>query len=275
MVDLDMVIDALVPFVIENAISIIPKFLLAFFTLVVGMKAIAVVTKTITAIMHREKMDPSLISFSKSFFNIGAKLLLFISIAAMIGIETTSIVAVLGATSLAVGLALQGSLSNFAGGVIIMVFKPFTVTDFIEAGPFRGTVEKIEIFHTTLTTLDNKSVVIPNGKLSNEDLVNYTSTPTIRKDLAFGVAYGSDMEKVKKVVNEILAKDKKVLKDPKPIITINEFGDSSINVIARVWCNNSDYTGLHFDINDAIEREFKKNKIQIPFPQRDVHLYKH
>jgi len=252
-----------------------PKFVLSIFTLIIGWRVITVLNKTLNRLLRSHKIDKSLIPFLEGIISISLKALLIISIASMIGIETTSFVAVFGAASLAVGLALQGSLSNFAGGVLILFFKPFNVGDFIETQGYSGTVDSIEIFHTMLTTLDNKNVVIPNGVLSNGDIVNYTKTPTLRKDLVYGAAYEDDSKKVVKVLEDLVVKNKKILKSPKPSVQIKEYADSSINYQVRVWVHTEYYNQVELDMNDSVREAFFKNNISIPFPQRDVHIYNH
>jgi small conductance mechanosensitive channel len=192
----------------------------------------------------------------------------------MLGIQTASFVAVLGAASLAVGFALQGSLTNFAGGVLIILFKPFKVGDLIEANGFLGVVEEIQIFATLLNTLDNRKIIIPNGKLSNESVVNYTKNEIRRVDITFGVGYNDDLEKAKEVLRELANSQEKVLKDPPIFVEIIEYANSSVNIIYRVWCKTEDYWDVYFHSMKMAKIEFDKNNISIPYPQMDVHMDK-
>ena len=191
----------------------------------------------------------------------------------MLGIETTSFVAILGAAGLAVGLALQGGLANFAGGVLILIFKPFKVGDFIDAQGHAGVVSEITVFTTVLKTPDNKTIIIPNGALSNGSMVNYSTEEKRRVDMVFGIGYGDDIAKAKQVLKRIVDEDERVLKDPAPQIVVAELADSSVNFNFRVWCTGSDYWSIYFDMNEKVKLEFDKEGVSIPFPQRDVHLY--
>jgi small conductance mechanosensitive channel len=191
----------------------------------------------------------------------------------MVGIATTSFVAILGAAGLAIGLALQGSLANFAGGVLILLFKPFKVGDYIEAQGYSGTVNEIQIFNTILKSLDNKTIIIPNGNLSNDCITNYSTEPLRRVDFVFGIGYEDDIKKAKEVLLTIIKSDSRVLKEPEPFVSIGELGDSSVNFTVRVWCNKEAYWDVYFDMFEKVKLEFDKQGISIPFPQRDVHLY--
>ena len=203
----------------------------------------------------------------------GLKGLLLISVASMVGIATTSFVAVLGAAGLAIGLALQGSLSNFAGGVLILIFKPFKVGDLIEGGGHLGVVKEIQIFNTILTTADNRRVIIPNGVLSNNSLININVEPTRRVDFVFGIGYGDDIKKTKEILQRLADADSRVLKDPAPTIVLSELADSSVNFTVRLWVNTADYWGVYFDTHEAVKVAFDAEGISIPFPQQDVHMH--
>ena len=223
--------------------------------------------------MDKAKIEESLKRFLLSLIGITFKALLLISVASMLGIATTSFIAVLGAAGLAVGLSLQGSLSNFAGGVLIILFKPFKVGDFIDAQGHNGSVDSIQVFNTILKTPDNKTIIIPNGNLSNGSITNYTMEDRRRVDMTFGIGYNDDIKKAKEVLHSLINADKRILTDPEPMVVVSELGDSSVNFTVRVWANTSDYWGIFFDMQENVKLEFDKQKISIPFPQTDVHLY--
>lgn len=261
--------------VLEQALIYAPKLLLAIVTFFVGLWIIKAVTATIGRQMGRKNIDASLRHFLVSLSRISLKVLLFITVAGMVGIQMTSFIAIVGAAGLAVGLALQGSLGNFAGGVLILLFKPFKVGDFIEAQGFSGTVDRIQIFNTILKTPDNKTVIIPNGGLSNESIINYSTEEQRRVDLDVGIGYDDDIDKAKKVMMDLIKADKRVLTDPAPQIKLKELGDSSVNFSVRMWAKGEEYWNIFFDMQENVKKAFDKNKISIPFPQRDVHVYKH
>lgn len=249
-----------------------PRALLAIITLLVGLKLIKLLKNFITKSLKKNKVDPSLVSFLESFLGIGLRILLFISIASMLGVETTSFITLIGAAGLAVGLSLQGSLSNLAGGVLILVFKPFQVGDLIEAQGYEGIVKKIQIFSTHLTTLDNKRVVIPNGNLSNDSIKNYSAEEKIRVDLSIGISYNSSIDKAKEVIQEVIQNNSKILKDPKPFIGVSELSDSSVNLAVLVWTNSENYIPLPFELRESIKKAFDRNNIDMPFPTRTIYM---
>lgn len=258
---------------INLAVEYGPKLLLAIIVLIAGLWIIKLVLKGTDKAMERSNIDISLRKFLKSLFSIMLKALLLISVASMIGIATTSFVAIIGAAGLAVGLALQGGLANFAGGVIILIFKPFKVGDFLDAQGYTGTVHEITIFTTVLKTPDNKTVIIPNGALSNGSMVNYSTEPKRRVDMVFGIGYGDSIEKAKQVLTRLADSDPRVLKDPAPQIVVGELGDNSVNFNMRLWCESADFWGVYFDTHEKVKLAFDEAGISIPFPQRDVHLY--
>ncbi len=258
---------------ISLAVGYGPKLVLAILTLVLGLWAIKGVTRHLDKLFLRAALDVSLSKFLHNFTNIALKALLIISVAAMVGIETTSFLAALGAAGLAVGLALQGSLSNFAGGVLILILKPYKVGDFIEAQGFMGTVKQIGVVHTTLTTGDNKTVIIPNGGLANGSITNFSTQPTRRVDVVFGIGYGDDLRKAKQILTGLIEADTRILADPAPLVVISSLGDSSVNITTRSWVNSADYWGVFFDLTENAKLAFDENGISIPFPQRDVHIY--
>ena len=263
---------------IDKAVELImlyaPKLLLAIITLIIGLWVIKLVVKGMEKALDKSNVDESLKKFLGSLFGVILKILLLISVASMVGIETTSFIAIMGAAGLAVGLALQGGLANFAGGVLILLFKPFKVGDFIDAQGYTGSVREIQIFNTILKTPDNKTIIIPNGGLSSGNITNFSVEATRRVDMTFGIGYGDDLKKTKDVLNSIMNSDSRVLKDPAPMVVVSELADSSVNFSVRVWANAADYWGLFFDMQEKVKLEFDKQGISIPFPQQDVHLFK-
>lgn len=225
--------------------------------------------------MQKQEVEPSLIDFIGNMMAIIMRLLLLISVAGMLGIETSSFVAVIGAAGLAIGLALQGSLSNFAGGVLILFFKPFKVGDFIDGNGGSGTVEKIDILHTTLKTPQNLKIIIPNGQLSNSEVKNYSKEETRRVDIAVGIGYGDDVQKARNTILEVLNADTRTLPEPAPVVVLTELGDSSLNLSVRAWVNSPDYWDYFFQNTEKIKVALDNAGVSIPFPQRDVHLYQH
>ncbi|MEZ4843677.1 MAG: mechanosensitive ion channel family protein [Bacteroidia bacterium] len=224
--------------------------------------------------MKKREMDVSLIPFIIGICNYGLKVLLVISVASMIGIATTSFVAVLGAAGLAVGLALQGSLANFAGGVLILIFKPFKVGDLIQSQGFSGTVSKITILNTEITTPDDNTAIIPNGIVANDKILNYTQKDIRRVDLEIGVAYGTDIDEAKKVIYQTLKKVEGVLENPTPFVSILSFGENGIILVVRPHCKSEDYWDVYFRSNEALYIAFKEADIKIPFPQREIQVIK-
>lgn len=250
-----------------------PKLLGAIVVFFVGIRLIKVLTKSLSKLMEKSHIDSTLKPFIRSIINALLQVLLAISVLGMIGIEMTSFIAILGAAGLAIGMALSGTLQNFAGGVIILLLKPFKVGDFIEAQGHMGTVTEIQIFNTILKTPDNKTIYIPNGGLSTNSLINYSTEPFRRVDFKFGISYGETVEKAKKVLNEIIVADKRILNEPaEPFIAVSELADNSVNIVVRIWTKTEDYWGVYFDINEKVYQEFNKNDIAIPFPQLSVHM---
>lgn len=260
---------------IELVVAYAPKLALAIITLIVGLWLIGIVTKVTRKSMEKTKADKTLIPFITNLLSWGLKVLLFISVASMVGIATTSFIAVLGAAGLAVGLALQGSLANFAGGVLILIFKPYNVGDLVEAQGHLGVVKEVQIFNTILLSPANKRIIIPNGAVSNGSIVNYSAEGILRVDLVIGIAYESDIPKAKDVLHNVMADHELVLKDPGTTVAVSELADSSVNLVVRPWCKVSDYWQVYFDITEKAKAALEANGITIPFPQRDVHLYEH
>jgi small conductance mechanosensitive channel len=251
------------------------KLLAAIVIFVVGKWLANKISKLVQKGMNKRGADPALEHFLASLAYYG--LLIFVAIAALgqLGIQTASLVAVVAAAGLAVGLALQGSLANFAAGFLILLFKPFRVGDYIEAAGTAGTVGKILIFTTELTTPDNKKVIIPNGQVTGGNIINYSANDTRRVDLVMGISYGDDIDKAKSILEDVLKADERVLEDPAPNIAVSQLADSSVNLIVRPWAKTSDYWGLYWDLTENIKKRFDKEGVSIPFPQRDVHLYEH
>jgi len=257
---------------IESAIEYGPKVVLAIVVLIIGFFIANKITKLIKRIMNNKGVDVSLQSFIGSLVMVLLKAMVVISVADMVGIETTSFVAVIGAAGLAVGLALQGTLQNFAGGTLIMIFKPFKVGDLIEAQGQLGTVKDIQIFVTILTTFENKTIIIPNGVLSNGTITNYTTEGKIRVDLNFGIAYRADLKVVKNALIEIMESHPKVLKDPAPFVGIESFEDSSVKLAVKPYCKPEDYWDVYFDIYELGKEALSNANVEIPFPQMVVHM---
>ncbi|MEE4382207.1 MAG: mechanosensitive ion channel domain-containing protein [Pseudomonadales bacterium] len=250
-----------------------PKLVLAILTLIIGLWIINRIVGLAKRTMEARKVEPTLARFLTSLSSVGLKLLLLISVAGMVGIQTTSFIAVLGAAGLAIGLALQGSLANFAGGVLILLFKPFRVGHVIDTGGALGTVDEIGILNTILKTFDNKTIIIPNGNLANNQIVNMSLEENRRVDWVFGVGYDDDLKKVKEVLQGLLDAEERILKDPATTIALNEFGESSINFVVRAWTKAGDLWPVYWDMNEKVKAAFDEHGISIPFPQRDVHLH--
>lgn len=251
-----------------------PKILLALITLVVGLYIISWIVKLLNKAFEKTDFDESLEGFIASFVSVGLKVILLVSVAGMLGLETTTLIAMLGAMAFAVGMALQGSLANFAGGVLLLVFKPFKVGDYIEAQGHAGTVEEIQIFQTTLKTPDNKKIIIPNGDLSNGSIVNYSTASTRRVNLVFGIGYNDDLKKAKEILTNIVKEESKVLKDPEPQIVVGNLGDNAVEIYCRIWVKSDDYWDVNFSMTEKVKLTFDKEDISFPFPQRDVHFIK-
>jgi small conductance mechanosensitive channel len=250
------------------------KLLYAVIIWIIGKFVISKLMLLVDKKMEITKTEITLRKFLHSIVNTLLYTFLFIVIISTLGIQTASFVAVLGAASLAIGFALQGSLANFAGGVLIILFKPYKIGDFIEVNGVSGTVIEIQIFATLLNTIDNKRIVIPNGKLSNETLMNYSKNPTRRVDITFGVGYNDDLDKAKAVLVEIAKSQEKILKDSDIFVEIIEYANSSVNIVYRVWCNTPDYWNVYFCSMKMAKAEFDKAGISIPYPQMDIHMDK-
>lgn len=248
------------------------KVIAAVAIFVVGRWIAKLIRRMVRRVMEKAKAEPIIIGFVSSMAYIA--LLAFVVIAALgqLGIQTTSFIAILGAAGLAIGLALQGSLANFAAGFLMIIFRPFKVGDFIEGAGVAGVVQNIQIFTTTLNTPDNKTIIIPNAKLSGDNIINYSAQETRRVDMTVGVAYDADLAHVRNVLNDIISKDERILADPAPQVAVAELADNSVNFVVRVWTKTADYWGVMFDTTETIKNRFDKEGIGIPFPQRDIHI---
>lgn len=259
---------------LEMAMGYAPQLLVAIVLLVVGWIVIGIIVRVLRKRLEKNKFDPSLRGFLMSVLSIVLKILLIVTVISMLGVQMTSFIAVIGAAGLAVGLALQGSLANFAGGVLILARKPFKVGEFITGGGVSGTVEEINILYTRLTTPDGQVVFAPNGALSNSDITNFSRNNTRRINLEVGIGYGDDIDKAKKIMSEVLKQDKRLLKEPAHTVHVFELGDSAVGIRGRAWVENKDYWAVLFDLTETIKKTYDKHDISIPYPQRDVHLFK-
>ena len=247
------------------------KALLVF---IVGRFLINLVNKLVKSLLAKRNVEPSVKSFVGSLVNVGLTILLIVSVVGALGVQTTSFAALLASAGVAVGMALSGNLSNFAGGLIILLFKPFKVGDYVEAQGTGGTVSEIQIFHTILKTPDNKVVYVPNGALSSGTVTNYSTQTERRVDWTFNVSYGADFDKVKQVIEALLECDMRVKKTPAPFIALNALADSSVNIVVRVWVDSADYWDVFFDMNKTVYEAFNATGIEFPFPQLTVHQAK-
>ena len=259
-------------FLLEFATSFGIKLLGAIIILVVGIKCTSCLSKWLRSSSKLDKLDTSLRSFLASFIKIVAYIILVITVAMILGVPVTSFITLLASCGVAIGLALQGSLSNFAGGLMILLFKPFKVGDFIDAAGETGTVVEISVVYTELLTPDNKRITIPNGSLTNSVIKNYSSEELRRVDLTFNVAYDSQDENVKTIIYDVIKAHPQALKDPEPFIRISEHTHSALVYTVRIWCKNTDYWTVYFDILEGVKASFNQNGITIPFPQMDVHI---
>ena len=252
-----------------------PKLLAAIVIFYVGKLLSKWLKRLVTRMMTRASVDPLIVSFTSSLVYMAMMVFVVVATLGQVGIQTTSFIAILGAAGLAIGLALQGSLSNFAAGFLLIIFRPFKVGDVIEAAGVTGKVDEIQIFTTTMKTPDNKTIIVPNAKLSGDNIINYSTQETRRVDMVVGVSYDADLKEVRSILTDIVNKDGRILKDPEPLIVVGELADSSVNFFVRVWVNSADYWGVYFDANETVKLRMDEAGIGIPYPQRDVHLYEH
>lgn len=251
--------------------SALPNLLWALLMLVFGLYAIKIINSMVRRFFTRTDYDQTLESFVQSFVSITLKIILFVLVITQLGVKTTSLVAILGAAGLAIGLALQGSLANFAGGVLILLFKPFKIGDFISAQGVDGTVKEITIFTTKLNTFGNQVAIIPNGQLSNNNIINYNAEDKRRDKIDVGIGYGSNIKKAKDILLAICYGNNNILKEPQPEVYVGELGDSSVNLTLRFWAHNDAFWAAHFYVMEEIKERFDAAGIEIPFPQRVVH----
>ena len=240
----------------------------------VGKLVVGLLVRGMRKVMRRQEVDKTLETFVSNLVRMVLMVVVIIAAIGQIGIQTTSFIAIFGAAGLAVGLALQGSLSNFASGVLIVMFRPYKVGDFVEAAGIAGVVEQVQILTTVLRTGDNKQIIVPNGQIMDSIITNYSAKETRRVDMVVGVSYDDDLDKVRATIEELIAADERILSDPAPTIAVSELADSSVNFVVRPWVNTADYWGVMFDLTEAIKKRFDKEGISFPFPQQDVHLYK-
>jgi len=256
---------------LEQGASLGLTLIKAFLIFIIGHYLIKLINKIIKRILARRDIEMSVKTFVGSLVNVVLTILLIISVVGALGVQTASFAALLASAGVAVGMALSGNLSNFAGGLIILLFKPFKVGDYIEGQGTGGTVKEIQIFHTILVTIDNRTVYIPNGALSSGAVVNFSRQDTRRIEWTFGVDYGENYDKVKQVIESILARETRILPDPVPFIALNTLADSSVNVIVRVWVKSENYWNVYYDINQAVYTTFNEQGIDFPFPQLTIH----
>lgn len=250
------------------------KLLVGLVLLYLGWKIVNKVTEFLKITFEKRNVDPTLTSFAEAFAEVSLKILIVVIFMDYVGIKTTGIAALVASAGVAIGLALQGSLSNFAGGVIILLIRPFNIGDYIDGAGHSGVVEKIGMFYTSLTTVDNKLILIPNSNLTNDSVVNYSAKETRRVDLTFGVGYEQDVLNVKRVLTNIVDSHDLILKIPEPFIALSAHGDSSVDFVVRVWCKTEDYWKVYFDLLEEVKVRFDEEEISIPYPQMDLHIKK-
>lgn len=257
---------------VDLTLAYIPRLILAVVVLLVGLWLINRLIKLMDLALNQAGLDDSLTRFLHSLASAALRVLLLISVASMIGIATTSFVAVLGAAGLAIGLALQGSLANFAGGVLILLFKPFRVGDYIEAQGVSGSVADIQIFSTLIHTPDNKVIVVPNGDLSNGVITNYSRAPERRVDFVFSIGYNDDIELAKRLIHDLVTADSRIHREPEPLIVVSELAQSSVDLTVRVWVASADLWPVRFALLEQVKLSFDANGVSIPYPQQDLHI---
>ncbi len=269
--NIDTITDKLIDFAKQSG----PSILGALLILIVGWKIIGNIVVWLDKLFQKTDFDKALEDFIVNLVSIGLRIILLVSVAGMLGFETTTLVTMLGAMAFAIGMALQGSLSNFAGGILILIFKPFKVGDFIEAQEYTGTVKTLQIFQTILHTVDNKEIIIPNGDISNGAIINYSATGKRRLDMTFGIDYSDDLKKAKEIIEKVIKNNDKILKNYKQNnVVLGNLGDSAVEIYCQIWVKSKDYLSVKYDMNEKIKEEFDKNNINFPFPQQTVHLHK-
>lgn len=266
-------LDTAISKLIDLSISLGSKLLIAIIVFFIGRWLVRKCCRLVVRIMEKKQVEASLFSFIRSLVNITLNFLFVIILISILGIETSSFIALFASAGVAVGMALSGTLQNFAGGVMILLFKPFKVGDFIEAQGQSGTVKEIQIFNTIMATADNKIIIIPNGGLSTGIMKNYSKEENRRVDWEFGIGYGDSYDKAKMVITKLIESDSRILKDPAYFIALTSLGESSVNIVVRAWVKAPDYWGVFFDMNEKVYKTFAEENLSIPFPQMDVHLY--
>jgi small conductance mechanosensitive channel len=262
-------IDSIVEFVTFYGMKIVAALII----FLIGKWIAKLVRGLLRKSMEKNNVDQTLVGFLSAIAYYLLMVAVIITAVSQLGVQTTSFVAVLGAAGLAVGLALQGSLSNFASGVLLIMFRPFKVGDFVEAGGVMGVVDEIGILVTEMHSIDNKGIIVPNSQIMGGHIVNFSAKDTRRCDMVFGISYSDDIDKAKAILNDIVSSDERVLKDPAPQVALSELGDSSVNFVVRPWVNKADYWDVYFGTHETVKKKFDEAGISIPFPQRDVHLY--
>jgi small conductance mechanosensitive channel len=272
--DLGFSWDEAIVFMKTSALEFGINLLTAIVIFYVGRLGVRVITRGIEKVMVSQEVDKTLVSFVTNLISMILLVIVVIAAVGALGVQTTSFIAILGAAGLAVGLALQGSLSNFASGVLIIIFRPYKVGDFIEGAGIAGVVEDVQILTTILKTGDNKQIIVPNSQIMGGIITNYSANDRRRIDMVIGVSYDDDLDKTRSVLEELIAAEDRILKDPAHTIAVSELGDSSVNFVVRPWVSTADYWGVKFDLTEAIKKRFDQEGISFPFPQQDVHLYK-
>ena len=257
---------------IELVTSYAPKVLMAIVTLIIGLFIIKLLTNGLNKLFARQNYDITLQGFLVSLVGMIFKVLLGITVISMLGVQMTSFIALLGAAGLAVGMALSGTLQNFAGGVMLLLFRPYKIGDLIETEGHIGVVKEIQIFNTVLNTPDGKTVIVPNAPISTKSLINFTAQGTLRVDLSVGIGYSDDIKKAKNIIMNVLENDERILEDPAAFVGVESLGDSSVNLVVRPWTNTATYWDVFFDTNEAVKNALDENGITIPYPQRDVNM---
>ena len=264
---------AILQFLAQQGTTVGIKILIAIVILLVGIQISKAISKVVKKLLEKGGIESTLVNFLTNMSYMACVTFVVVIALEQAGIKTTSFIAILGAAGLAIGLALQGSLSNFASGVLLIIFRPFKKGDYIEAGGSEGIVQEITLFTTTLKSLDNKKIVVPNAKVSADNIINHFTEDNRMLSLVFGVGYEDDIDKVKSILAEILEADERILSNPKYTIGLLELADSSVNFAVRPWVKSEDYWPVHFDLHETIKKRFDAEGINIPYPQRDIHLY--
>lgn len=258
----------------NKSVDLVLKVLAAILIMLIGFKIVSIIEKKLKKPHKISKLDPTVKTFLISFVTISLKLLIIIVVLSVVGVPMASLVTIVGSCAVAIGLALQGGLSNIAGGLMILLFKPFKVGDYISTNGMEGNVKAITMFYTTITTLDNKIVQLPNGSLSNSNIINYSANPKRRVDIDLSVSYNSDIDKVKKIILDVINKEELILEDEEKFVKLRLYAESALIFTLRVWVKTPDYWTVYFNLMEKIKKEFDKNHIEIPYNQIDVHMIK-